>query len=240
MIHAAAPCPPEVKRRMIEWWGDSIYEYYAATEGGGTLVTPQEWMKYPGTVGRPWPGAEVRIFDDAGNDVPTGAQGTVYMKLGDTAKFEYKGDEQKTKKNRVVKGDTVYFTVGDVGYLNEDGYLFLCDRKIDMIISGGANIYPAEIENVLLEHPKIGDVAVFGIPHEEWGEEIKAVVEPAPGVAADEALRSELLDFCRERLAKFKLPKTIDFTAALPRDPNGKLFKRKLRDPYWAGKERAI
>jgi len=162
------------------------------------------------------------------------------MKLGETGKFEYKGDEQKTKKNRIVKDDTLYFTVGDVGYLNDDGYLFLCDRKIDMIISGGANIYPAEIENVFLEHPKVGDVAVFGIPHEEWGEEIKAVVEPAPGVVAGEALAAELLAFCRERLAKFKLPKTIDFQASLPRDPNGKLYKRRLRDPYWEGKERAI
>jgi hypothetical protein len=142
MIHAAAPCPPDVKRRMIEWWGNSVYEYYAATEGGGTLVTPQEWMKYPGTVGKAWPNAEIRILDDDGNDVPTGEQGTVYMKLGETGKFEYKGDAQKTKKNRIVKDDTLYFTVGDVGYLNEDGYLFLCDRKIDMIISGGANIYP--------------------------------------------------------------------------------------------------
>jgi long-chain acyl-CoA synthetase len=240
MIHAAAPCPPDVKRRMIEWWGKSVYEYYAATEGGGTLVTPQEWLDHPGTVGRPWPGAEIRIFDDAENDVPTGEQGTVYMKLGETGKFEYKGDAQKTKKNRIVKDDTLYFTVGDIGYLNDEGYLFLCDRKIDMIISGGANIYPAEIENVFLEHPKVGDVAVFGIPHEEWGEEIKAVVEPAPGVVPGDALAAELLAFCREKLAKFKLPKTIDFLPSLPRDPNGKLYKRRLRDPYWEGKERAI
>jgi len=240
MIHAAAPCPPDVKRRMIEWWGKSIYEYYAATEGGGTLVTPEEWLKYPGTVGRPWPGAEIRILDDDGNDVPTGEQGTVYMKLGETASFEYKGDSQKTKKNRVEKDGAVYFTVGDVGYLNEEGYLFLCDRKIDMIISGGANIYPAEIENVFLSHPKVGDVAVFGIPHEDWGEEVKAVVEPVEGVAPDEALTQELLAFCGERLAKFKLPRSIDYTDTMPRDPNGKLFKRKLRDPYWEGVERAI
>jgi len=240
MIHAAAPCPPDVKRRMIEWWGNSIYEYYAATEGGGTLVTPQEWMKYPGTVGRAWPNAEIKILDDENQPVPTGQQGTVYMKLGPTASFEYKGDEQKTKKNRATVGDSLYFTVGDVGYLNEEGYLFLCDRKIDMIISGGANIYPAEIENVLLTHPKVGDVAVFGIPHAEWGEEVKAVIEPAPGVTPGDALTQELLTFCRDRLAKFKTPKSIDYTAEMPRDPNGKLYKRRLRDPYWVGKERAI
>jgi long-chain acyl-CoA synthetase len=240
MIHAAAPCPPDVKRRMLEWWGDSIYEYYAATEGGGTIVRPEEWLRFPGTVGRPWPGADVKILDDEGHPLPTGQQGTVYMKLGDTGRFEYKGDEQKTKKNRVQLGDALYFTVGDVGYLNEEGYLFLCDRKIDMIISGGANIYPAEIENVLLTHPKVGDVAVFGIPHPEWGEEVKAVVEPAPGAVAGDALSEELLAFCRERLAKFKLPKSIDYTTEMPRDPNGKLYKRRLRDPYWVGKERAI
>jgi long-chain acyl-CoA synthetase len=225
---------------MLDWWGDSIYEYYAATEGGGTLVTPQEWRKYPGTVGRAWPGGEVRIFDDQGAPLPTGQQGTVYMKLGDAVQFEYKGDAQKTKKNRLVRDGAVYFTVGDVGYLNDEGYLFLCDRKIDMIISGGANIYPAEIENALLAHPKVGDVAVFGVPNEEWGEEVKAVVEPAPGVLASEALARELLDHCAEHLAKFKWPKSIDFEAELPRDPNGKLYKRRLRDPYWKGRERAI
>jgi long-chain acyl-CoA synthetase len=162
------------------------------------------------------------------------------MKLGETATFEYKGDSKKTKTNRVEKDGTIYFTVGDIGYLNDEGYLFLCDRKIDMIISGGANIYPAEIENVFLMHPKVGDVAVFGIPHEDWGEEVKAVVEPAEGVTPDEALTEELLAFCRENLAKFKLPRSIDYTDTMPRDPNGKLFKRKLRDPYWEGVERAI
>ncbi len=242
MVHAAAPCPPEVKRRMLDWWGDSIYEYYAATEGGGTLVTPQEWRKYPGTVGRPWPNAELKIVDDeTGKEVPQGERGTVYMKLGQGGQaFEYYKDKAKTQKNRLVIGENLYFTVGDVGYLNEDGYLFLSDRKIDMIISGGANIYPAEIENVFLSHPKVGDVAVFGIPHEDWGEEVKAVVEPADRVEPGPALANELLEFCRDRLAKFKTPRTIDFISELPRDPNGKLYKRKLRDPYWQGRERAI
>jgi len=241
MIHAAAPCPPDVKRRMLDWWGDSIYEYYAATEGGGTIVTPQEWRKFPGTVGKAWTSSEIRIFDDDGKQLPPGEQGTVYMLLGEAGRFEYKDDAEKTRKNRIRTDDgLVFFTVGDVGYLNEEGYLFLCDRKIDMIISGGANIYPAEIENVFLGHPKVGDVAVFGIPHEDWGEEIKAVVEPADGVEPGDDLTRELLDYCKDRLAKFKTPKSIDYTDEMPRDPNGKLYKRKLRDPYWQGRERAI
>jgi len=159
----------------------------------------------------------------------------VYMRLGQ-ADFEYHKDKEKTRKNRIAN----YFTVGDVGYLNEEGYLFLCDRKIDMIISGGANIYPAEIENVLLTHPKVGDVAVFGIPNEDWGEEVKAVIEPAAGVTPGSELIDEILAFCADKLAKFKTPKTIDFVSELPRDPNGKLYKRKLRDPYWANRDRAI
>jgi long-chain acyl-CoA synthetase len=241
MIHAAAPCPPEIKKQMLDWWGDSIYEYYAATEGGGTIVTPQEWRRYPGTVGKAWPSAEIRILDDDGNPVPTGEQGTVYILLGDTTNFEYKGDAQKTKTNRVQTADgKTFFTVGDVGYLNDEGFLFLCDRKIDMIISGGANIYPAEVENVLVTHPKVVDAAVFGIPHDDWGEEVKAVVETAPGVESDAALTDELLAYCRERLAKFKCPRSIDYTRDMPRDPNGKLYKRKLRDPYWEGRERGI
>jgi long-chain acyl-CoA synthetase len=235
MIHAAAPCPPETKRRMLAWWGPTIYEYYAASEGGGTIVSPTEWLEYPGTVGKAWPTAEIRILDEDGNDLPTGQTGTVYMKLGQ-ADFEYHKDKDKTEKNRRAG----FFTVGDVGFLNEAGYLFLCDRKIDMIISGGVNIYPAEIEAELAGHPKIADVAVFGIPNEDWGEEVKAVIEPAPGVEAGEALAAELLDFCAARLAKYKRPKSIDFVAEMPRDPSGKLFKRKLRDPYWQGREKAI
>jgi long-chain acyl-CoA synthetase len=235
VIHAAAPCPVEIKRRMLEWWGPVIYEYYAASEGGGTIVTPEEWLKYPGTVGRAWPGAEIRILDDEGRDCPPGVPGTVYMKLGQ-ADFEYHKDKAKTEANR-REG---FFTVGDVGYLNEEGYLFLCDRKIDMIISGGANIYPAEIENVLLTHPKVADAAVFGIPHEDWGEEVKAVVEPAPGIEPSPELAEELIQFCRQRLASYKCPRSVDFIAQMPRDPNGKLYKRKLRDPYWAGRDRKI
>ena len=235
MVHAAAPCPVETKLKMLEWWGDSIYEYYAATEGGGTVVFPDEWRKYPGTVGKPWTNAEIRTLDDDGKDTAAGTPGTVYMKLGQ-ADFEYKGDRAKTDENR-REG---YFTVGDIGYLNDEGYLFLCDRKSDMIISGGVNIYPAEIESVLLTHPKVADAAVFGIPHEDWGEEVKAVVEPIESAEPGEALAAEILEFCRDKLAKYKTPKSIDFTTEMPRDPNGKLYKRKLRDPYWEGRERAI
>jgi len=235
IVHAAAPCPVDVKRRMLEWWGPVIYEYYAASEGGGTLVTPQEWLKYPGTVGRAWPSSEVRILDDDGKDCPVGQPGTVYMALG-AADFEYHKDKSKTEANR-REG---FFTVGDIGYLNDDGYLFLCDRKIDMIIAGGVNIYPSEVESVLLTHPKVADAAVFGIPNEDWGEEVKAVIEPAPGIAPSAELAEEIKSFCLEKTAKYKCPRTIDFIEAMPRDPNGKLYKRKLRDPYWQGRERAI
>jgi long-chain acyl-CoA synthetase len=237
MVHAAAPCPPDIKRRMIEWWGPVIDEYYAASEGGGTTVFAKEWLEKPGTVGKPWSISEVAIFDDLGNRLTEPHQiGTVYMRMGAAPQFEYYKDKEKTQRNRI--GD--FFTVGDVGELDEDGWLFLRDRKIDMIISGGANIYPSEIESELLTHPKIGDVAVFGIPNEEWGEEVKAVVEPADGVTAGPALEAEILAWCEGRLARYKTPKSIDFVPELPRDPNGKLYKRKLRDPYWEGRERAI
>ncbi len=234
MIHAAAPCPVDVKYKMIEWWGNAIDEYYAASEGGGTLVTAEEWLTKPGTVGRAWPISEIAIFDDAGVRIEEpNVIGTVYMSM-QTGEFEYHKDQTKTRDNRIGK----FFTVGDMGLIDEDGYLFLRDRKIDMIISGGANIYPAEIENVLLGFPKIGDVAVFGIPHDDWGEEIKAVVEPAEGVEPTPELAEEILEYCGTRLAKFKTPKSIDFTDDMPRDPNGKLYKRKLRDPYWEGRDK--
>ncbi len=235
MIHAAAPCPVEVKRRMLDWWGPVIDEYYAASEGGGTMVLPDEWLKKPGTVGRPWPISEIAIFDESGERLGANQTGTVYMAMG-AGDFEYYKDKEKTQKNRIGK----FFTVGDIGYLDDDGFLFLCDRKADMIISGGANIYPAEIENVLLTHPKVGDAAVFGIPNEDWGEEVKAVIEPAAGIEPGPELSADILAFCEGRLAKFKTPKSIDFIVEMPRDPNGKLYKRKLRDPYWEGRDRAI
>jgi len=233
MIHAAAPCPIHTKQAMIEWWGNSIWEYYAATEGGGTVVDASSWSKFPGTVGKAWPGAEIKIINDDGTEAKPDNQGTVFMKLGEATKFEYKGDQEKTKKERLVFDDQVYFTVGDIGYLNNEGYLFLCDRKIDMIISGGANIYPAEIESAFLMHPAVADVAVFGIPNEEWGEEVKAVVELNQNFDSSNELLAELMKFAQENLAKMKLPRSIDFIEKLPRDENGKLYKRRLRDPYW-------
>ncbi|MEV0582007.1 acyl-CoA synthetase [Nonomuraea sp. NPDC050310] len=235
MIHAAAPCPVPVKQAMLDWWGDCVYEYYAATEGGGTLATPQDWRAHPGTVGKAWPISELLIVDDELKPVPPGTPGTVYMKMMGVS-FEYKGDAAKTEAGRLDD----YFTVGDIGYLDEDGFLFLCDRKADLIISGGANIYPAEIENEIMIHPKVADVAVFGVPDEEWGEQIKAVVEPAAGVAPGPELAAEILASLDGRLARMKWPRTIDFIAEMPREPNGKLLKRKLRDPYWEGHGRAI
>jgi len=234
LIHAAAPCPVPIKRAMLDWWGPVIYEYYAATEGGGTLVTPQEWLERPGTVGRPWPLSEVIVVDDDGEPCPPGVPGTVYMKMG--MEFEYKGDPEKTAAGRLRD----FFTVGDVGYFDDDGYLFLCDRKADVIISGGANIYPAEIEAEIVSHPKVADVAVFGIPDEEWGEQVKAVVQPAEGVEPSGELAAEILASLDGRLARMKWPKSIDFVAELPRDPSGKLLKRRLREPYWADRATAI
>jgi long-chain acyl-CoA synthetase len=234
-IHAAAPCPVPLKQKMLDWWGDCIWEYYAATEGGGTIASPEDWRKHPGTVGKAWPISELLIVDDDGIEVPRGTPGTIYMKMAGVD-FEYKGDREKTERNR-LRG---YFTVGDIGYLTDDGFLFLSDRKADMIISGGANIYPAEIENEIILHPKVADVAVFGIPDEEWGEQIKAVVEPAPGVAPGPALAEEILRSLEGRLARMKWPRSIDFIDAMPREPNGKLLKRKLRAPYWEGRESVI
>lgn len=234
MVHGAAPCPQEVKRKMIEWWGDTIQEYYAATEGGGTVITAKEWMERPGSVGTAWPGSEIRIYDDEGTQLPAGKIGTVYMQL--MADFEYKGDDAKTKANRIEN----FFTVGDLGEMDEDGYLFLRDRKADMIISGGANIYPAEIEGELINHPAVQDVAVFGIPNADWGEEIKAVVELHEGYEGGDELTEEIIAWAGTRMGKFKLPRSIDYVEALPREPNGKLIKRKLRDPYWEGVDRQI
>ncbi|MFG2002244.1 acyl-CoA synthetase [Spirillospora sp. NPDC048911] len=234
-IHAAAPCPVPIKQRMLEWWGDCIWEYYAATEGGGTIASPADWRAHPGTVGKAWPISELLIVDDDGQPVPAGTPGTIYMKMAGTT-FEYKGDKEKTEKNRLDD----HFTVGDIGYLTEDGFLFLSDRKSDMIISGGANIYPAEIENEITLHPKVADVAVFGIPDDEWGEQIKAIVEPAAGVAPGPELAAEILSSLEGRLAKMKWPRSIDFIETMPREPNGKLLKRKLRDPYWKDRESAI
>ncbi len=233
IVHGAAPCPPQIKRDMLAWWGPVISEYYAATEGGGTMATASEWLARPGTVGKPWQGAAIKICDDEGAELAAGDVGTVYIKMQQG--FEYHKDKAKTKKAYRVDG---YFTVGDAGYLDEDGYLFLCDRKADMIISGGVNIYPAEIEAVLLTHPRILDVAVFGIPDEDWGERVHAVVE-VDGEAA-EGLSGEILAWSKDVLAGYKRPRAIELIDEMPRDPNGKLRKRTLRDPHWEAVGRQI
>ena len=235
MIHAAAPCPVDTKHAMIEWWGPVIDEYYAASEGGGTIVNTEEWLTKPGHGGQ----AVAHLGDRhlRRRREPARRQPDRHRVHGHAVGgLRVPRGQGEDPKNRIGK----FFTVGDVGYLDDDGFLFLCDRKTDMIISGGANIYPAEIESVLLGHPKIVDAAVFGIPHDDWGEEVKAVVQPVDGVEGSPELEAEILAWCEGRLAKFKTPKTIDFTDDMPRDPNGKLYKRKLRDPYWEGRERAI
>jgi len=235
LIHAAAPCPVGLKQAMLDWWGPCVYEYYAATEGGGTIATPQDWLARPGTVGAAWPISEVMVADEDGNPCPAGKPGTVYMKMM-LSEFAYKGDPEKTAAGRLRD----YFTVGDIGYLDDGGYLFLCDRKSDMIISGGANIYPAEIEAEIIMHPKVADVAVFGIPDEDWGEQVKAVVQPSDGVAPGPELEAEILAALEGRLARMKWPRSIDFIDEMPRDPSGKLLKRRLRAPYWADRDSAI
>jgi len=235
LIHAAAPCPIGIKQAMLDWWGPCVYEYYAATEGGGTIATPDDWKARPGTVGTAWPISEIMIADENGNACPPGTPGTIYMKMG-ISDFDYKDDPEKTAANR-LRG---FFTVGDIGYLDDGGYLFLCDRKSDMIISGGANIYPAEVEAEIIMHPKVADVAVFGIPDDDWGEQVKAVVQPAAGVTGDDELAAEILASLDGRLARMKWPRSIDFTDELPRDPSGKLLKRRLRAPYWEGRGSAI
>jgi long-chain acyl-CoA synthetase len=235
VIHGAAPCSPDVKRRMIDWWGTVLDEYYASTEGvGGTIIFSDEWLAKPGSVGKPRTNNQIVILDDDGTVLPPGQVGTIYSIP--RTEFEYFKDREKTERSRQGQ----YRTVGDVGYLDEDGYLFLSDRKSDMIISGGVNIYPAEVEMALFGHPKVLDAAVFGIPNDEWGEEVKAVVAPVTGAEPGDALAADLLAFLETRLARYKLPRSIDFLAELPRDPNGKLYKRKLREPSWAGRERAI
>jgi long-chain acyl-CoA synthetase len=240
VIHAAAPCPIETKRAMIEWWGPIIHEYYAGTEGNGFVYcNSEQWLAHPGTVGVAIQGT-IHILDEEGNEVPQGESGTVYFEGG--ADFKYHNDDEKTKASRDPKGRG-WSTLGDVGYLDEDNFLYLTDRKAFMIISGGVNIYPQESENILVNHPKVIDVAVFGVPNDDFGEEVKAVVQPVTMPTSDDeakALEKELIAFCKSHLADIKCPRTVDFRPELPRHPTGKLYKRLLKDEYWKAAGRSI
>jgi long-chain acyl-CoA synthetase len=230
IAHGAAPCTVAIKKAMIDWFGPILWEYYAATEGGGASVSPEQWLKKPGTVGKPITDDHVQIMDDEGKACPPYQPGTIYLKVLEGSDFEYFNDPVKTESAH--RG--THFTVGDVGYLDEDGFLFLTDRSADLIVRGGVNIYPAEAEAVLLQHPAVRDVAVVGVPSAEWGEEVKGVVEPiADEPPAD--LERELIDFCRARIAGFKCPRSIDIVDRLPRSDNGKLYKRRLRERYRGG-----
>ncbi|MGX1858011.1 AMP-binding protein [Dietzia sp. NPDC055340] len=229
IVHGAAPCPKHVKQAMLDWWGPVLTEYYAGTEGGGCTITGEEWLRKPGSVGKPWRTTTLKILDDDGNELGTDEIGNVYLQMHGS-KFEYHQDAEKTAKTYVGE----LFTMGDIGYVDADGYLFLCDRKNDMIISGGVNIYPAEIESEMTRHEAVRDAAVFGIPHKDWGEEVKAVIELAEGFDESDELKAQILDDLAGRLAKFKMPRTIDVVDELPRQANGKLVKRTLKDPYWA------
>jgi long-chain acyl-CoA synthetase len=226
-IHAAAPCPVPVKEQMIEWWGPVIHEYYAGTEGNGFVaIDSQQWLEHKGSVGRSLAGP-LHILDEDGNELPPGEVGTVYF---DGGRFEYHNDPDKTAQAYDERG---WSTLGDLGYLDEEGFLYLADRRSNLILSGGVNIYPAEIEGELVMHPKVVDVAVFGIPNDEFGEEVKAVVQPEDLGEAGPDLEAELIAYCKQHLAGYKCPRSVDFLAELPRTRTGKLFKRELQDPYW-------
>ena len=238
VYHGAAPCPPDVKRQMLAWWGPKLVEYYGGTEGAMlSTITAEDWLAHPTSVGKPWPSVEVLVLDDDGTPCAVGEVGTLYVRNRLGMDFEYYGDPAKTDAAHHAPG---VFTLGDVGYLDADGYLHLSDRRIDLIISGGVNIYPAETEGVLATHPAVRDVAVFGIPDDEYGEAVHAAVQLEDGVTASDALVGDLLAFCRQRLAGYKVPRSIDFEAELPRHPTGKLYKRLLRDRYWEGTGRQI
>ena len=220
---------------MFDWWGPVIWETYGGMEGAATIAKPHHWLAHPGTVGRPIRGVTVRILDDEGNEVAPGEVGHVYLEV-EGPRFEYRGDPGLTES--VHRGRA--FTIGDMGYLDDDGFLFLCDRAKDVIISGGVNIYPAEIEGVLTTHPQVGDVAVIGEPDPEWGERVRAVVELIDTAVPSDELADELIGWCRERLASYKCPRVVEFRDSLPRTDGGKLMKRNLRDEYWAAHGRRL
>ena len=234
VIHAAAPCPVDVKHRIMKWFGPIIHEYYGGTEGfAGTTIDPQEWLAHPGSVGKPF--TAVHVVGDDGVELGVGESGELYFEGGPA--FEYFKDPEKTAS---VSNERGWRSLGDMGYVDEDGYLHLTDRSTFTIVSGGVNIYPQEAENLLVMHPKLVDAAVFGVPNEEFGEEVKAVVQPADGVAAGPELEGELIAYCRAHLAAYKCPRTVEFEAELPRDANGKLYKRRIRERYWQGRSSRI
>ena len=236
--HGAAPCPPAVKRGLIEWWGPKVTEYYGSTEGSIiSTVSSQEWLDKGGSVGKPVDNIEVLVMNEANEPVEPGNEGTLYFRNKMGTDFSYHNDEGKTKDAHLEPG---VFTTGDVGYIDADGYLWLSDRKIDMIISGGVNIYPAEIEGVIAVHPGVEDVAVIGVPDEEFGESVKALVQVQEGVAESAELAAAIIAHCREMLAGYKAPRSVDFVALIPRTGTGKIQKKPLRAPYWEGHSRKI
>jgi long-chain acyl-CoA synthetase len=239
VLHGAAPVSVAVKQRMIEWWGEVLVEYWGATEGGvNTLIGSAEWLSHPGTVGRVLPAFDVFSVDAKGQRQPPGEVGDLYCRHKHVNRvFEYHGDPEKTEAAFLEPG---VFTIGDIGHVDEEGYVYLADRKSNMIISGGVNIYPAEIEQALQEHPAVADIGVFGVPDDEWGESVKAAVELRSGFAPSAELEAEILDFGRAHLARYKVPRSIDFEDELPRHPSGKLYIRRLREPYWKGRSRRI
>jgi long-chain acyl-CoA synthetase len=240
-IHAAAPCPIPIKEQMIDWWGPVIYEYYAGSEGNGfTQLNSEEWLAHKGSVGTALTGV-LHICDEEGNELPVGESGTIFFEQPDVdaPTFEYYNDEKKTAESRHPSQKN-WSTLGDVGRLDEEGYLYLTDRKAFMIISGGVNIYPQETENLLITHPKVADVAVIGVPNEDFGEEVKAVVQPAKWEDSGPELEAELIAFCKDNLSAIKCPRSVDFDKELPRHPTGKLYKRLVRDRYWGNKDSKI
>ncbi|SNT37903.1 long-chain acyl-CoA synthetase [Actinomadura meyerae] len=232
VFHTAAPIPKETKQRMMDWWGPVLYEYYGSTESGPVVVaSPRDWLAHPGTVGRAVEGVQIKILDPEGAELPPGETGLIYA--GGQPGFEYHDDPEKTAA--AMRGD--FYTPGDLGHLDEDGWLYMSDRRTDLIISGGVNIYPAEIESVLLQHPAVGDAVVIGVPDDDWGQIVVALVEPAEGAEAGDALAADLLAFCGPRLAKLKHPRRIEFRAELPRTPSGKLSRRRVREDYLGERE---
>jgi len=230
VVHSAAPCPLETKRQMLEWWGPVIWETYGGMEGAATIAKPHRWLEKPGTVGRAVRGIRLAILDDDGNELPPGEVGNIYYAT-DGPSFEYVGDPETTRAARRGR----FFTIGDIGYVDADGYLFVCDRAKDMIITGGVNVYPAEVEAVLLAHPGVEDAAVVGVPDAEWGERVVAVVQPGAGLRPDPVAAGDLVAYCRERLAGYKCPRQVEFRGSLPRTDAGKLAKRALRDELVSG-----